>query len=193
MNLYSEYKLFDEKYKIGGWQNKGSGNGSVDKNTIEYRKILHFFIEKYNIKTCLDIGCGDFQIMRHIYKLFSFYRGIDVSSICIENNKIKYEDDTHMFEHRNILDELFQIPDYELVIVKDVFQHMPNEDIILALDRISKFQYAIIVNDRGLNKKRRISVGGYAGLDILAPPFLFPGKIYTTILKSKVICMKGLM
>ncbi|MBI4414995.1 MAG: SAM-dependent methyltransferase, partial [Candidatus Kerfeldbacteria bacterium] len=54
--------IFEKIYKDKVWY-KGSGSGSLPENTTTYRDFLQKYIKQNNIKSILDLGCGDWQFM----------------------------------------------------------------------------------------------------------------------------------
>jgi len=54
-----------------------------------------------NVKTILDVGCGDFNVGRNLLKYYNDvkYLGIDVSKIIISKNK-KFESNNIKFERK---------------------------------------------------------------------------------------------
>lgn len=55
---FDEY--FSDIYNNNVW-GCGSGEGSKIENTVEYRRLLHIFLEKNSsdITSIIDYGCGD--------------------------------------------------------------------------------------------------------------------------------------
>ena len=63
-----------------------SGPGSDIECSYEYVEFLNKFINKHKIKSVLDLGCGDFNLMRHVNLKNIDYLGIDVdeySAACL--------------------------------------------------------------------------------------------------------------
>ena len=61
-------EYFETVYAENLWKSEESvsGSGSTIKCSEPYLKFLDNFIRSYNIKTILDAGCGDFNLMKHI-------------------------------------------------------------------------------------------------------------------------------
>jgi len=72
--------IFDRIYLTDEW-NGGSGPGSQPQNTAKYVKFLNSFIRENKIKSILDVGCGDWQLMSMIDLSGVRYKGIDVSPV----------------------------------------------------------------------------------------------------------------
>jgi len=170
----NEYEVFNNIYNKGGWDNVGSGSGSLVKNNSEYITLLHKIIDYTpNINSIVDIGCGDWKIMKEL-NIKKSYIGLDCSDVIINKNIKKYEKDNIKFKHSNaVLDEL---PDGDLCIIKDVLQHLPFSDINTILNKIKKFKYCVITNDYvEKNSNKDIITGNYRSLNILLDPFNVDG------------------
>jgi hypothetical protein len=78
------------------------------------------------------------------------------------------------------------LPSADLLICKDVLQHLPNEDILLLLPQLKKFKHCLLINDVNpmslTSDNPNCSLVGYRHLDLTKPPFNLSGqKILTFI------------
>ena len=129
--------------KIGAQQiwdrNKGlesrSGVGSSKSQTQEYRAFLTAILKQYNIRSILDVGCGDWNWMSTIDLQGVMYRGIDIVDECIEENSLKYGADNIKFEVVDITKERVQ-GNFDLIICRDVLFHLPENEQISALQNM---------------------------------------------------------
>lgn len=64
---------------------KGSGPGSRGDNVILKNDIVRQTIAAYNIRSVLDIGCGDLATMGTLE--IDRYTGIDISDVIVERNR----------------------------------------------------------------------------------------------------------
>lgn len=170
-------KIFGDIYKNKVWGEKGdffSGTGTLSENTAEYRKFIEEFIKEKKIKSVVDLGCGDFQIGKKINWNKATYKGIDIVPFLIKRNNKLYSSQKIRFIKRDIIKD--KLPDAELCIIKEVFQHFPNKAILKVLKKIRKYKYVIITDcmvegNRGdLNKE--IRMGEKRGeIDLRIPPF----------------------
>jgi hypothetical protein len=81
-----------------------------------------------------------------------------------------------MVKFRSVNAELFEFPKTDLILIKDVFQHLPNASIVRIFEKIvESARYILICNDYvnldGANND--IEVGGWRGVDLLKDPFNF--------------------
>ena len=179
-NEMSESVVFDEIYKKNIW-GVGSGSGSFAENTVEYRAMLQKIFDDDRYQSFVDFGCGDFQIMKLMkVPLHKSYVGLDVVAHVIEENERLYgvnQNTNYKFHHVEDLEtlnrELRQLMlKGDMIIAKDVLQHLPNQNIQYFIDHIlPHFKYALITNDYSTTNNEDILEGQYRSIDLAAPPF----------------------
>lgn len=140
-------QIFSDIYKNNEWGGQRgtfySGEGTHSPGTLLYIEKLSAFINNNNVKTVLDIGCGDFAIMSKILeKVDVRYAGADVVPELIEHHQQHYANEKTSFIRLNAITE--ELPDADLVTIRQVLQHLSNEQISKILSKLSKFKYVII-------------------------------------------------
>lgn len=164
--------IFDTIYETNAW-GCGSGSGSNEELMRGYVAFLEDFMHKNNIKSVADVGCGDWQFSKNIDYSGISYTGYDVASFVINANKEKYSKENVSFVHYN--GDFNEIKGADLLICKDVLQHLPLENIEQFLKILPKFRFALITNDlpNGKNGElnSQINAGQYRPLDLRAKPF----------------------
>ena len=172
---------FNRIYAEGTWSKNvagagTSGTGSTVEITREYRIFLEDFIRKHSIKSVVDAGCGDWSFSSAMDWGDASYLGVDIASDVIAAVRKKHEKGKITFQVGNITDEL---PAAELLISKDVLQHLSNELIHRFIRnnlRKGKYKWVILTNDRG-SGNRDVASGGYRAIDLAAPPFEVRGLV----------------
>jgi hypothetical protein len=171
--------IFDKIYKNNAW-GEGSGPGSYASNTVQYRELLQKIFDDDRYQSFVDIGCGDFQIMK-LMKLSAkkSYIGIDVVADVIEKNKKVYgiQNPNYQFHHIQDLRTLkrgHELLKGDMLIVKDILIHFSIANINYFIENVlSNFKYALITNDYSgdglLNSE--IPVGSFRPVDLTQPPF----------------------
>lgn len=72
------------------------------------------------------------------------------------------------------------MPCADLLICKDVFQHLSHENIQTFLTQCKKFKYCLITNDINPGNNNDIADGDWRALDLTKAPFFVSGiKIFT--------------
>jgi Methyltransferase domain len=170
--------VFTQIYNEGKWGKNAnghgcSGSGSSLENTVTYRAYLQYFLKKYNIRSVIDVGCGDWTSSSAINWGSIRYIGYDVVKSVIENNREQYGTPLISFVHDNGIKS--NLPKADLLICKEVLQHLPNSDIKQFLTQLNKFKYCLITNDVNpttfTSNNRDAPYGHYRPIDLTAPPF----------------------
>ena len=174
---------FNRIYTEGSWgkdvTGRGtSGSGSTLEITREYRAYVEDFMQKHAIKSVVDAGCGDWTFSSAINWGDASYLGIDIASDVIEAVRKKHAKDKIRFQVGDITDDL---PVADLLISKDVLQHLSNELVQKFIRnnlRTGKYKWVILTNDRGSAPPNLDTVpGGYRAIDLSAPPFDVKGLV----------------
>ena len=157
---------FTKIYQKGGWsKGRGSGVGSSLLYNKKYIQFLENFLKDNDIKSVIDYGCGDWQFSQHINWGDIDYLGLDIVDSVIEKNQIKFPNysfvsDTDVFKH---------LDGKELIIIKDVLMHWPNDEIINFLDKLIKIDILIFLVNSAYHKnqptERKIKIGGWSPLE----------------------------
>lgn len=167
----SNKEVFSKIYKEDMWHG-GSGAGSEIENVKEYVDILQKYIDKPEIETVLDLGCGDWQFSKFLNLSSVSYLGVDVVESVIEFNSNSYSASNIEFISRDIT--TYEVPKADLIICKDVLQHLCNKDVIEILIKIIKSsKFSLITNDftSGDSVNKDINNGNYRCLDLSLSPF----------------------
>jgi exopolyphosphatase/pppGpp-phosphohydrolase len=139
----SNDKVFNLIYQKNLWGKSSnakvfSGPGSYDKKLVsQWVDNVASFITTSDVRTISDIGCGDFNVSSALLDRVNIerYTGYDVSDYVIQKNKI-FESESIKFKKLDITREPQKFSD--LVIVREVLQHLSNKDIKLSLQNILK-------------------------------------------------------
>jgi len=132
--------------------NGSSGNGSsVEYNKDTYIPFLKKFIIDNNIKTVIDLGCGDFLCGKLIYDdLDVLYTGYDTYKKIVDYNITHNSLTKYSFIHLDFYNNKENIVDGDLFILKDVIQHWSCISIYNFIDYLlefKNFKYILICND----------------------------------------------
>lgn len=175
--------IFTTIYDQGVWatndQGEGtSGLGSIAKNVHPYMAFLQNFLDQNEIKSVVDVGCGDWQLSKQINWHNALYIGIDTVKKVVEKNQILFGNPLTVFIHGNALE--MDLPPADLLICKDVLQHLSNQQIQEFILQFSKFKYCLITNDVDMDtlssSNAEINTGWWHTLDLTKPPFNVNGR-----------------
>ena len=178
--------VMEQIYEQHLWGGKGfdfySGIGSHDLIMVNnYVKTITDFLKSHNHKmTICDLGCGDFNIGQHIFKYSKKYFAIDLVEGLIERNKTKFKADNLEFLCLDISKD--ELPKKDVIILRQVLQHLSNTEIQQILNKLTTYKYIILtehlpVGDFIPNTNKIASQGirlkHQSGVDILKEPFNF--------------------
>jgi len=174
-------KTFNQVYESGKWAKDSSGHGtsgpgSTLEATEEYRAYLQQFLRSHHVKSVVDAGCGDWSFSSAIDWGAASYLGLDISSDAIAMDQRQFAREGVSFE---IADVTQSLPAADLLLCKDVLQHLPNEKIVQFIRnnlRKGKYKWAIITDDKG-GDNHDILAGEHRLIDLSAPPFGVKGLV----------------
>jgi SAM-dependent methyltransferase len=165
---------FEEIYREDRWSN-GSGPGSMPSSTIEYRAFIERFIKENEVRSVTDLGCGDWQFSRLIDWSDVDYVGFDVVGHLIERNRREYGRKNIRFQQ---FEDVSDLPGGDLLLSKEVLQHLPNEIVLNYLEEIRrKYKFALLTNaiEPSDIANRDIVAGDWRPLRLDQPPFNIRG------------------
>lgn len=167
-----------------------SGEGSHDPKLVTpYVEVVSSFLNTFETPLIVcDLGCGDFNIGKELVKFTGLYKAIDIVEDLILFNKKQFKADHLEFHCLDIaVDEL---PVGDCAVLRQVLQHLSNDEIKQILAKLSDFKYMILTehipNGEFIPNKDIISGQGIrlkkqSGVNVLAPPFFFQVKDHQTL------------
>jgi SAM-dependent methyltransferase len=146
-SLRSTESVFTETYEKNLWGTQGkkelhSGSGSRGVPAELYAAKIREFIVAHDVSSVLDLGCGDYEIGRKIAGVCTQYTGVDIVKIVVDRNSSAFGSDSVRFTHLNIVQD--ELPDADLCLVRQVFQHLSNDQIRRILGKLEKYRHVII-------------------------------------------------
>ncbi len=177
-------EIFGEIYDHGRWGGSQgafcSGSGSSAAHAERYGRLIRDFIRSRGVRHVVDLGCGDFRVGAQLIDTGVLYTGVDIVAALIESNRRSFGSESVRFEWLNIIED--ELPDADLCLIRQVLQHLSNEQISRVLRNVERYRYVIVTEHypapaalRGKNRDKscgedvRIYDGSAVFLD--APPF----------------------
>ncbi|MBI1836195.1 MAG: class I SAM-dependent methyltransferase [Flavobacteriia bacterium] len=170
-----------EKHLWGGKESEFySGEGShLDELVHPYVKVVTDFLTSFPTPiTVCDLGCGDFNVGKELVKYTKHYIGVDIVEGLIAHNKEKFQTENLEFHCLDLAKD--ELPKGYCALVRQVLQHLSNQEIQSILHKLSDFKHLIItehlpdgdfipnldiISGQGIRLKKN------SGLNLLAPPF----------------------
>lgn len=164
-------QIFTEIYENNSWSSKLSKSGigsEVERTRIIINELPEIF-KKFNIKTFLDIPCGDFNWMSYIDFKGVEYVGADIVESLIEDNKKRY--DGLNFEVLDITED--KLPQVDLIFARDILGHLSYENINKSLYNIveSGSKYLLTTSFTKWNYNTDIKNGDWRPINLMIEPF----------------------
>lgn len=174
-----------------------SGPGSETRFNDRYLALLQSFVDRQDVNSVLDVGCGDWNLGRQIDWSSVTYLGVDVVAGMIERNTKSFGASNVAFRTVNGVDG--ELPPADLVIVKDVMQHLSNRDVHRLLDALCAHPLVLVTNDVACRRpdsypqpwdlppatNADIAPGNYRPVQLDESPFALPCE---TLLSYEVPC-----
>lgn len=189
--------IFDAIYRDHMWgegdtSGLHSGSGSYDPSVPAYVDLVQSIIARENVRSIVEIGCGDFAIGRQYAYGVEQYLGVDVAASVIAHNRKDHERDGVAFRHADAARD--DLPPHDLCLIRQVLQHLSNADIAAIIARVATHRLVLITEhlpgagalrkpnlDKSSGPDTRLTFG--SGVYVDKSPFDQPGE---TVLETLV-------
>jgi len=175
-------RAFEIAYTERHWgtdkEGKGtSGLGSTLEFTKLYRVFLQDFLAVHAIRSVVDAGCGAWEFSQAMDWTGIDYLGLDIVAPVIATNQRRFGAPNIRFAVADIVRD--ELPPADLLIVKDVLQHLSNADITRFLAQLPRFRHVLIVSDvlpdSLTGELKDIRSGEFRMFNPTEPPHSVPG------------------
>jgi hypothetical protein len=167
---------FEKIYENNLWSSleSKSGPGSEIAVTVKIRKALPYLWKKYNIKTFLDVPCGDFNWMKEVDKDEIQYIGGDIVEQIVDKNNSLYRKENVSFKKIDITKDT--LPCVDMIFCRDCLLHLSFEKIHKALKNFvtSGSTYLLTSSHPFTLKNYDILDGDFRELNLFKVPFNLP-------------------
>lgn len=167
--------VFSAIYETDHWKG-GSGEGSPPDATAPYREFVQRLLTARDVRTVVDVGCGDWQSSRLIDWRGVRYTGVDVVPEVVDADRERFGGPDVAFACADVTTE--PAPRADLLLCKDVLQHWPNAVIrrFVARER-RRHRYLVLTNDVWSvhwpddERNADVPMGHWRTIDLEQPPF----------------------
>ncbi|MCR9133149.1 MAG: class I SAM-dependent methyltransferase [bacterium] len=179
-----------------------SGAGSHQNNYVKpYVELVVEFLNGFERKPSIcDLGCGDFNIGKHLLDHCSTYIGVDIVLDLITRNRNTFAADHLEFRCSDIARD--DLPKADVALLRNVLQHLSNAEIKSVTEKLNQYEYLIltehipegdfepnidIISGQGIRLKKN------SGVDITEEPFKLNSKRKETLLRIPYADGKGVL
>jgi SAM-dependent methyltransferase len=150
-----------------------SGPGSTLEATALLRAALPGLLAKYEVRSLLDIPCGDAYWIVGTLPGDIAYTGADIVPALIDRSRAE-NPDFGTFEVLDLVSD--DLPQADLVMVRDCFIHLPHGLVRKAIDNVKRSGARVLLTTTypGHAENIEIEIGGFRPIDLQKPPFNLP-------------------
>lgn len=191
--------VFINIYRKGAWGTVEdepfcSGSGSAEKFAVAYAQWVNKFTAEKDVRSILDLGCGDFRVGRLLdVRRGMQYTGVDIVPDLIRHCQQRFQRPGIEFRCENIIDD--NLPAAELCLIRQVLQHLSNQQIMKILKKCQKYVYLVITEEVYVGKDARPNLDKPHGPDIRTfdksgvyvnkSPYSIPGRVVLEVPTSE--------
>ena len=150
-----------------------SGTGSKRGQTTRIALMLPLLCREYNIKTILDIPCGDFNWMRFVKLSSLSYHGADIVPALVERNISAYTSENIRFFIADVIRD--DLPKVDLILSRDCFVHLSDKHVLRAIENIKRSNSGLLLTTTfPEHQNSNIVTGSWRPINLEREPFSFP-------------------
>ncbi len=151
-----------------------SGAGSTLDETRVLREALPTLVRQEQIRSLLDIPCGDFHWMRYVDLSGVQYIGADIVPGIVAQNLIRYQSAHRTFVVLDATQE--PLPDVDLVFSRDLLIHLSLTDIRYVLKNIAASGSRLLLTTHFTSRSENLDIesGDFRPVNLCCAPFWLP-------------------
>lgn len=154
---------FRAVYRRGEWGGDGrsrffSGVGSHGEAAAKYADTMSAILadlarQKQGALTIVDLGCGDFSVGSQLLARLPpvRYVGCDVVPELVRANQQRYGSDRIAFRLIDMVSD--ELPPGDVCTVRQVFQHLPNADILCVLTKLRRYERVFVTEGQPVTRQ----------------------------------------
>ncbi|MBL7827449.1 MAG: class I SAM-dependent methyltransferase [Saprospiraceae bacterium] len=175
--------IFDEIIQTNYWKGSDSICGATSgvAATSELRTELQQLFTNLNIRSVLDIPCGDFVWMKEMDLSAVQYTGADIVQTMVDDNNRRYAAPNIHFECLDLTHS--DLPRVDLVLCRDCLVHLSFEHIRQAILNLKKSGSTWLLCTSFVENRFNYDIkdGLWRTLNMQKAPFCFPNPVKTMI------------
>ncbi|MBE7647816.1 class I SAM-dependent methyltransferase [Tenacibaculum finnmarkense] len=202
-------EAMQQVYELNLWGNNNSafysGAGSHQAEIVTpYLSAVSSFLTSFKTPLIVcDLGCGDFNIGKELVTHTEQYIAADIVPELITYNTEKFKNPNLTFQTLDIAKDT--LPTADCVILRQVLQHLSNNEVQEVLAKLSNYKYVILtehlpnisveefIPNKDIISGQGIRIKKKSGLAILKAPFHFQVKEEKELLSVVLEDKKGII
>lgn len=181
-------KMFAYYYSINVWGDPETRSGPGSRKdclaVTHSLEMLSTFTEQHDIRSIIDIPCGDFNWMSTYLEMHPevAYNGFDIVHDLVERNRRVFPG--YEFSQLDIVKSV--PPPADLIFCKDLLNHLSRDEIVLAISnmRASGAKYLLATNNFGYpdpnEELERSAVHNSRHVDLTVAPFHYSKALWNS-------------
>jgi hypothetical protein len=176
LSRLSAAEVFTRIHRDNAWGNaeSRSGAGSTLAYTESLRAELPALLRRLEVRTLLDLPCGDFHWLRHLDLGLDRYIGGDIVPALIDRLRRDCAAPGREFQVLDLIQD--PLPAADALLCRDCLVHLSNRDALAALANIrrGRARWLIATTFPEVTKNRDIATGQFRPVNLCLPPFNLP-------------------
>jgi hypothetical protein len=176
---------FSEIYRTAYWGKEHlSGIGSSVSATAPMRAVIYKVVKEFGVRSMVDVACGDLVWMPLVLDSLRRsghpieFTGCDIVPSLIQQHTLAHPDER--FQHLDFVAQ--PIPPGELIVCREVLQHLRVRDIVAGLANIAASGARLLLATThlrryGIRNHLNMKTGRCRDRNLLLPPFNLPNPL----------------
>jgi SAM-dependent methyltransferase len=142
-------EVFTAVYRARVWGDGevfDSGSGSRGEPADRYASLIRALVREFGVRSAVDVGCGDFRVAQRFAGSLADYVGLDVVGPVVDRNTALHGGPGVSFARLDAARE--EPPDADLCLIRQVLQHLSNDQIAGVLARCAKYPLVVVSEHR---------------------------------------------
>ena len=164
-----------------------SGPGSNRARASLFRADLEALVRSLEVRTLLDVPCGDFNWLCEFDLGIERYVGVDIVPALMARNRAKYGSEQRQFLVRDMVSD--RLPCVDLIFCRDGLVHLSHGEVFAALRNFKRSGSAWLLTNTFTSRETNEELPGWQPLNLQAPPFALPRPVH--VIDEKCLGYEG--
>ena len=178
-------RRFERARRTGVWSPTGesvSGAASSLEATETIRRELPGLLTELEVRTLLDVPCGDWNWMSHVELPVERYIGGDIVPALVAANTARFGGPGREFKEIDLCVDA--LPDADMLLCRDALVHFSYADIWRVVANIGRAEITYLASttfDATARNSDQVTGLAWRHLNLRRPPFSFPEPLHVIV------------